>query len=276
MKTVSIVGLGWLGFPLAQHLKRAGWNVKGSKRTLEGGEEMRLRRVVCYPLDITPQLNASPDDLALLLEADSLIINIPPSAHFFEPQAYVEGVQRLVNEAILQGVNHFIFISSISIFPQQSATFDENSPIEPDSEVGKALLELEQWLANLTEVDCDILRLGGLVGLDRHPVYHLAGKSVISGGSQPVNLVHLTDCILAIESLLETAGGFRCYHLVASQHPHRQVYYQTMAKRFGLPTPEFEAEPPFERIILANKICEELGFIYQYPDPYQMDLANEA
>ena len=42
MNSVAIVGLGWLGFPLAKHLQRVGWEVKGSKRTHEGAESMRL------------------------------------------------------------------------------------------------------------------------------------------------------------------------------------------------------------------------------------------
>lgn len=37
MRSVAIVGLGWLGLPLARHLKNLGWEVKGSKRRHEAG-----------------------------------------------------------------------------------------------------------------------------------------------------------------------------------------------------------------------------------------------
>ena len=40
MKSVAIVGLGWLGLPLAQHLKKLGWRVKGSKQSPEGSQQL--------------------------------------------------------------------------------------------------------------------------------------------------------------------------------------------------------------------------------------------
>lgn len=75
-------------------------------------------------------------------------------------------------------MQHFIFISSTSVFSQQNGHFDESQSPQPDSEIGRGLLEIEQWLANLANIDCDIIRFAGLVGADRHPVYALAGKAI--------------------------------------------------------------------------------------------------
>lgn len=271
MKSVSIVGLGWLGLPLARHLKNLGWEVKGTKRTHEGVEQMRLIRLETYHLELTPDINADPDDLTELLSVDALVINIPPSQYFFHLQHYVQGVKNLVNEALLHGVQHIIFISSTSVFPDISAEFDESSQFEPQSEMSKALLEIEQWLFKLQNVDCDIIRFGGLVGADRHPVYSLAGKTELSVGNTPINLVHIDDCARAIQLLLETPSYQRLYHLVAPQHPTRAEYYTQIAEQLGLELPHFicsEQDP--QRIILADKICQELGFVYQYPEPYLM------
>lgn len=271
MKSVSIVGLGWLGLPLARHLKNLGWEVKGTKRTHEGVEQMRLIRLETYHLELTPDINADPDDLTELLSVDALVINIPPSQYFFHLQHYVQGVKNLVNEALLHGIQHIIFISSTSVFPDISAEFDESSQFEPQSEMSKALLEIEQWLFELKDVDCDIIRFGGLVGADRHPVYSLAGKTELSVGNTPINLVHIDDCARAIQLLLETPSYQRLYHLVAPQHPTRAEYYTQIAEKLGLELPHFicsEQDP--QRIILADKICQELGFVYQYPEPYLM------
>ncbi|OOS01222.1 NAD(P)-dependent oxidoreductase [Canicola haemoglobinophilus] len=271
MKSVSIVGLGWLGLPLARHLKNLGWEVKGTKRTHEGVEQMRLIRLETYHLELTPDINSDPDDLTELLSVDALVINIPPSQYFFHLQHYVQGVKNLVNEALLHGVQHIIFISSTSVFPDISAEFDESSHFEPQSEMSKALLEIEQWLFELKDVDCDIIRFGGLIGADRHPVYSLAGKTELSVGNTPINLVHIDDCARAIQLLLETPSYQRLYHLVAPQHPTRAEYYGQIAEKLGLELPHFicsEQDP--QRIILADKICQELGFVYQYPDPYLM------
>ncbi|GJJ79579.1 NAD(P)-dependent oxidoreductase [Pasteurella canis] len=270
MKSVSIVGLGWLGLPLARHLKNLGWEVKGSKRTHEGAEQMRLIRLESYPLELTPEINADPDDLTMLLSVDSLVINIPPSQYFFNPQHYVFGIQNLVNEALLQGVNHIIFISSTSVFPEITGQFDESSIPQPNSEITKALIEVEQWLFQLDNIDCDIIRFGGLVGDDRHPVYSLAGKEVKAGNS-PVNLVHFDDCARAIQLLLETPSHQRLYHVVAPEHPRKAEYYSIMAKKLGVEAPHFiSSDDDPVRIILANKICQEIDFVYQFPDPYSM------
>lgn len=271
MKSVSIVGLGWLGLPLARYLKNLGWEVKGSKRTHEGVEQMRLLRLETYHLELTPEINADPDDLTELLSVDALIINIPPSQYFFDLEHYVQGVKNVVNEALLHNVNHLIFISSTSVFPDVSGEFDESSQPQPTSEVGKALVEIENWLFGLQDIDVDIIRFAGLVGDDRHPVHSLAGKENLKQGNTPVNLVHLDDCARAVQLLLETPSYQRLYHLSAPEHPSRAEYYTQTAEKLGLNPPHFlcdETDP--HRIIHANKICDELEFVYQYPDPYQM------
>ncbi|SMB90016.1 Nucleoside-diphosphate-sugar epimerase [Pasteurella testudinis DSM 23072] len=271
MNSVAIVGLGWLGFPLAKHLQRVGWEVKGSKRTHDGTESMRLNGFEAYFLQLTPQVDADPDDLNELLSVDSLIINIPPSQYFFDTASYIDGIKNLVNEALLHGVQHLLFISSTSVFPQKNGEYHEESAVEPESEVGRALHEIENWLLQLNGVDCDILRLAGLIGIDRHPVSRLAGREAIKGGNQAVNLVHQTDCILAIQLLLETRGYKRLYHLSAPQHPKRADYYQQMAQLLGLDEPHFIADDAdLQRIVHGNKIVQELDFEYRYPDPYQM------
>ena len=276
MRSVAIVGLGWLGLPLARHLKNLGWEVKGTKRTHDGVEQMRLMRLEAYHLELTPEINADPDDVSALLDVDSLIINIPPSQYFFDLNQYVEGVQNLVNEALLQGVSHIIFISSTSVFPEVSAHFDESVTPQPSSNIGRALVEIENGLAKMQDIDCDIIRFAGLVGNDRHPVYSLAGKQALKCGHSPVNLVHLDDCARAIQLLLETPGGYRLYHLAAPMHPTREAYYQYAAEKYGLEPPHFiSSEQDPQRIIMAEKICHELEFVYQYPDPNLMLTTEE-
>ena len=276
MRSVAIVGLGWLGLPLARHLKNLGWEVKGTKRTHDGVEQMRLMRLEAYHLELTPEINADPDDVSALLDVDSLIINIPPSQYFFDLNQYVEGVQNLVNEALLQGVSHIIFISSTSVFPEISANFDESVIPQPSSDIGRALVEIENALAKMQDIDCDIIRFAGLVGNDRHPVYSLAGKQALKCGHSPVNLVHLDDCARAIQLLLETPGGYRLYHLAAPMHPTREAYYRHAAEKYGLEPPHFiSSEQDPQRIIMAEKICHELEFVYQYPDPNLMLTTEE-
>lgn len=48
MKKVAIVGLGWLGMPLAMSLAARGWQVTGSKTTLDGVEAARMSGIESY------------------------------------------------------------------------------------------------------------------------------------------------------------------------------------------------------------------------------------
>lgn len=255
MKQATIIGLGWLGMPLAQHLIRRGWQIKGTKRQVIDNE------IACYPLDLSA---FNPTLLTPLWESKHLIITLPPST--CSAADYLNGIKRLVLHAISQNVSHIIFLSSTALLPRRSGQFDEQSPIEAAN--APALAEVEQWLHTLP-IPCDILRLAGLVGKQRHPVFHLAGKLALTGGNQPVNLVHLDDAILAIETLLNQPNGQRIFHLCAPHHPSRQAFYTDMARRFRLPDLQFLPDPePLDRIILASRIENELSFRYRYPNPY--------
>lgn len=255
MKQATIIGLGWLGMPLAQHLIRRGWQIKGTKRQVIDNE------IACYPLDLSA---FNPTSLTPLWESKHLIITLPPST--CSAADYLNGIKRLVLHAISQNVSHIIFLSSTALLPRRSGQFDEQSPIEAAN--APALAEVEQWLHTLP-IPCDILRLAGLVGKQRHPVFHLAGKPALTGGNQPVNLVHLDDAILAIETLLNQPNGQRIFHLCAPHHPSRQAFYTDMARRFMLPDLQFLPDPePLDRIILASRIENELSFRYRYPNPY--------
>ncbi|MDW0796151.1 GDP-L-fucose synthase, partial [Mannheimia haemolytica] len=69
MKKITILGLGWLGLPLAEALQNKGWRVAGTKRTV--GE----LAIECYPLDLNALAVTS--EIEQLLAADALVIALP-------------------------------------------------------------------------------------------------------------------------------------------------------------------------------------------------------
>lgn len=262
MKSITIIGLGWLGLPLAEHLQQQGFQVCGTKRDVSNCT------VPATALDfnafvITPELETQ-------LDCDALIINIPPNTTSAEQ--YQFAVKALVEKAILQGTKQVVFIGSTGVLPMESGEFDENSPTAPSN----PQIQLENWLL-AQPIHCDILRLGGLVGKSRHPVYYLAGKQNLSGANQPVNLVHLDDCICAIQALLEKPNGQRIFHLCSPNHPTRQAFYSKIAEQLNLPNLHFLPDnEPLVRIINAEKICQALGFKYHFPDPYLFRIENRS
>ncbi|WP_145483873.1 SDR family oxidoreductase [Yersinia rohdei] len=274
MKKVAIIGLGWLGLPLAQSLIRRGIQVVGSKTTPDGVEAVRMSGIDCYQLQLTPELICEPDDLAQLMAADVLVITLPASRTTEGGAQYLQAVQMLVDSALAFGVARIIFTSSTSVYGEARGRIKENTPLQPVTTAGKTLEELELWLHKLPNISVDILRLAGLVGPDRHPGRFLAGKTNVKGGSQGVNLVHQEDVIAAIELLLKLPKGGHIYNLCAPMHPLKRDFYPACARILQLTPPEFAPEESEEltREIDGSKICSELGFEYLYPDPNRMPL----
>ncbi len=87
-KKVAIVGLGWLGMPLALSLRARGWHVTGSKTTQDGVEAARMCGIEGYPLRLEPQLICEAEDLDAMMNVDALVITLParrtgPGEDFF-------------------------------------------------------------------------------------------------------------------------------------------------------------------------------------------------
>lgn len=274
MKKVAIIGLGWLGMPLGLSLTAHGWQVTGSKTTLDGVEAARMCGIESYLLELTPELICEPDDLEALLSVDALVITLPASRTAEGGENYLLAVQQIVDSALARAIPRIIFTSSTSVYGRGSGIMKESSPLEPKTVAGKTLKELEDWLHHLPNTSVDILRLSGLVGPERHPGRFLAGKTDLTEGSHGVNLVHLEDVVAAISLLLQTPKGGHIYNLSAPKHPARKEFYPAVARQLGLTPPTFRQEEGGDsgKLIDGSKICSELGFEYSYPDPQKMPL----
>ena len=93
MKKVAIVGLGWLGMPLALSLTARGWQVTGSKTTQDGVEAARMCGIDSYPLRLEPQLVCDTEDLDALMNVDALVITLPARRTGAGEGFYLQAVQ---------------------------------------------------------------------------------------------------------------------------------------------------------------------------------------
>ncbi|OAT31361.1 nucleoside-diphosphate-sugar epimerase [Buttiauxella brennerae ATCC 51605] len=274
MKKVAIVGLGWLGMPLALSLSARGWQVTGSKTTLDGVEAARMCGIDGYQLQLTPELVCDSDDLDALLDADALVITLPARRTGEGDDFYLQAVQEIVDSALAHNIPRIIFTSSTSVYGETEGSVKETSPLEPVTASGRVLKELETWLHDLPGTSVDILRLAGLVGPERHPGRFLAGKTDVANGAHGVNLVHLEDVISAITLLLQAPKGGHIYNLCAPAHPTRAEFYSLMARQMNLDAPVFRTQTQngHGKLVDGNRICNELGFEYQYPNPLVMPM----
>ncbi|HBC5670277.1 TPA: SDR family oxidoreductase [Citrobacter koseri] len=273
MKKVAIVGLGWLGMPLAMSLTARGWQVTGTKTTQDGVEAARMSGIESYPLRLEPELVCETDDLDALMDVDALVITLPARRSGPGEDFYRQAIQEVVDSALAYHVPRIIFTSSTSVYGDVHGIVKETTPRNPVTASGRILKKLEDWLHNLPGTSVDILRLSGLVGPGRHPGRFFAGKTA-PDGQQGVNLVHLEDVIAAITLLLQAPKGGHIYNICAPSHPARNVFYPQMARLLGMEPPHFLESQSNDKgkIIDGSRICNELGFEYQYPDPLVMPM----
>jgi hypothetical protein len=200
---ISIIGLGWLGFPLALELKKNGHEVSGTTRSLDKKKAIEQAGIKSFLLNY-PEL--PPQEL---LDTGLIILNIPP----FQ-EALQWWTQWKWNKT-----TKIIFISSTG-----------DSPL---------LREQEEWIQRNFNNSC-IIRFGGLIGSDRHPGKQLSGRKDLKGRLWPVNLIHLEDCIGLIQTVIDKNITNQILEAVSPSHPTREEYYSNYCLNKKIPLPQFD------------------------------------
>ena len=267
---VSICGCGWLGLPLALSLKSQAIEVWGSKTTVEGANVLQQQGINSCLLTL-PLIGDIDPTIVQFLTTDVLIIAIPPGRKNLDPQDHIEKVMSLATAAKEAGCQRIIFISTTSVYDPLQGEVLETTPVNPSSASGQLHYALEQQLRQQWQQQLTVLRLSGLIGPQRHPVTFLSGRQQLSAGKQPVNLVHLDDCIGVIFAIITQHPSMPIMHLAASTHPTREQYYTAMAIKLQLPLPEFGNDDNGinGKKINSNQTIRHLGIVLQHDDLLQ-------
>ena len=205
---ISLLGCGWLGFPLAINLISKGFQVKGS--TTSQDKLAIFREAGIDPFLIQFNTSSNDPDLHDFLDADILIISVPPGRRSIDGIAnYRKMAKTIIDQLRISKVSKLIFISSTSVYPDSNATLTEFSAVDPETESGMVIKETEDLLSGL-DMKVILLRLSGLIGPKRMPGRFFAGKTNVPNGLAPVNMIHQDDVISLINCLIEseTAKGF--------------------------------------------------------------------
>lgn len=268
---ISILGIGWLGFPLAKKLIEIGYEIKGSTTSENKLDELKTN-------DIQPfQIELSENEIIgnienFLNESEVLIIDIPPKLRNNPTENFVEKIKLLITAIEKSTVKNVLFVSSTSVYADAFPILeiDENTIPNPDSESGKQLLETEQILLSNTNFQTTILRFGGLIGEDRHPIKFLAGKTNLENPDAPINLIHQDDCVGIICEILNQVQQDKTisneiFNAVAPQHPTRKDYYTQKAIENKLPLPIFDdSKNSVGKLISSKKIEAILGYKFTF------------
>ncbi|MBT1451124.1 SDR family oxidoreductase [Glaciecola sp. XM2] len=274
----SIIGLGWLGLPLARNIQDAGGDVIGTTRTPEKRQRLEQEGFKALLFDVFD--DAIAEQLpAAFFENRQLIINIAPGRRNIEAKRYIDAISSLISHAFTHGASHLTFVSTTSVFGEQHGVLNESSPVMPVSNSAIAHSQLEQYLLNVfTDKSC-VIRLAGLIGPQadiqasdiRHPVTSLVKREEITGGNAVVNLVHQFDAIQCIFSIMKHKHVGKIFHACATDHPTRKDYYTWAAQQMGLSSPKFINDgDTASKIIDASESFKSLGVTLRYPSPYDM------
>ncbi len=271
---ISILGCGWLGLALAKSLLLKGYEVKGSTTSESKLEVLKNAGILPFQIQLeSHQIIGTIEDF--LKETDVLIIDIPPGLRretsTSNEMTFVNKIRTLIPFIEKSGIKKVIFVSSTSVygdsFPIVEIT-EETKP-NPDTESGKQLAIVEALLQSNLNFKTTVIRFGGLLGDDRHPIKFLAGRTNVENPDAPVNMIQREDCIGIIEKALDFARDDnwewnQTFNAVAPQHPTRKAYYQNKALIFNLPLPTFAEDSESKgKMISSKKVETILGYSFQ-------------
>lgn len=149
MQTISILGCGWLGLPLAKHLVDIGYPVKGSRTSRESLDELLAAGVRPFTIDITRRSNG----VAAFLKSQTLIIDIPPIG--------VGAFKRFLQDVTRSTIDKVLLVSSTSVYPNTNDVISEETAVTKSD---NPLVTVEKLFMDSLAIDTTVVRFGGLVG----------------------------------------------------------------------------------------------------------------
>lgn len=233
------MGCGWMGLPLAKALIEDGYEMHGTTTSKDKLPLLEKAGIVPYLISISEKHIDGPI-AEVLGNVETLIINIPPKLRGSNAENYVlkmEHVQKTIKKS---NVRQIVFVSSTSVYGDRQGVVTEETLPKPTSESGKQLLLAESIFRDTPNVETTIIRFGGLIGKDRHPINMLSGKRDLKNGNHPVNLIHLDDCIAIIHSVITNHWWGEVFNAVYPLHPTKEGYYQQVASQNVLILPEYD------------------------------------
>jgi nucleoside-diphosphate-sugar epimerase len=261
-KTISILGCGWYGLPLAKALRSQNYTVKGSTTSPEKMEVLKQA-------DIEPYLITFDDDRIAydpkFFNSKILVICIPPKRSTGAQSGFPDKIQNIRNAAENGSVENIIFISSTAVYGDHNKMVTEADEPDPETPSGQAMVQAELILQH-HPIKTTIIRFAGLIGPQRDPARFFAGKTNVANGRAPVNLIHLEDCIGLTVSILEQNAFGHIFNASCPDHPSKQDFYVKAAARSKLEVPTFIDELNQWKTVSTNHIPSLMKYKYKIPN----------
>jgi nucleoside-diphosphate-sugar epimerase len=256
-KKISILGCGWLGFPLTKHLKNKSYPIKGSSRNKNKLELLDKNGIIPFELDIENQHRE--DYWEKFLTSDILVVDIP--------NKNIEAHSQFANLIRNSEIKQIIYTSSTSVYLPTEDPVEESSKLN----IENPLVAIEKIYQN-TGIPTTILRLSGLVGPDRHPGRFFRRRPEAALAKVPINLVHLEDVIRVMDWVLKQVLIDDVFNVTSLEHPLKFDFYSKAYQAYFEKPPQFKLskDRSASKLISADKIASrsQLEFSLQkyYPE----------
>ncbi len=245
-KKVAIIGMGWLGNQVFKTLISAGYHVLATRRSNTSGTSIQY--------DI--KNDALPEQLK---DVDFAIISIPPFRSD-DPLAYGRALANAVVD--LNRECRIIFTSSTGVYPSQPGEYKEDFLF--DDEDKNELYFGEEALISAVGNRLTILRLGGLIGVDRHPIKYLSGRKIAQGGNDHVALIDGRDVSNIISEILDDQIFGEIYNITYPIELSKRNYYAQIASKKAVEPPLYREEETDPRIVNNYKAESRFRHLFMH------------
>lgn len=258
MKSVSVVGCGWLGHPLSIYLHSKNFHVTGTSRSQQTLNNLEQLGIQPQHLD----LGADTRLPSSILDSQFVVLNIPPRRMVQPIETYRDIILNFVQQ-LTPSTKKLIFISTTSVYENRDLFYSEDM-----ADASNPLCSLEHEISKLFQ-NTLILRCAGLVGEDRFIVDSLSRKQKDVQPNVKVNLVKQEDVVNAIATAIESENiYYGTYNICSDLHPTKKQCYSKWSSIFGYPI-KFTSDTVLGKVVKNDAFKNDFNFKYSHPSPME-------
>ena len=270
-RKISVLGGGWLGYPLAKNLVKLDARVNISTRSQKRKDSFHIntktnvntenKALSSFLIDIE-NLN---DDVNEFLNAEVLVVNIT--------NKNIPAFTNLIESIEQSPIKHVMFISSTSVYPDNNSMISEDQGLELTEH---PLSQIEWLFKQSNSFDTTVVRFSGLIGYERHPGRFFRNGKTIKNAQAKVNLIHRDDCLNIICKIINEDIWSEDFNACSDYHPNKQEFYSYAAQSLGVTSAKCEiGTTPAFKIIDNAKVKNRLNYEFVYPDVMAIDFTGE-
>ncbi len=275
MASIFIVGAGWLGAPLSEHLERHDNRVVVTKTTQAGADTIGSERIPCevFSFDSSNSDQTVGQLYSLLLEHNTEIVigSFPPGFRKGAGKEYAVYWQLLTKACQQANIKKLIMVSSTTVYPTKPGILYEQdaSLVLANADSGDActcsdnariMLQAEQSVMDCG-IDYTILRFSGLIGPSRHPS-RFASKLKQVSTQAPANMLHLDDAIGTVDFAISHLHN-EVVNVTTPNTVSKAEFYAAALKSANSSEPLPTVVDTPDKLISSKKILD-LGYSFKF------------